>query len=302
MRRRIPPAHVAVARTAPPLHRMRLGSRSASAIRTHAAARRTAFPCDQDARNRDPDTRATRQWICIGGRSGCAARAHRPGWARRAIDALPSTPSPHGERGEDARPDRASAPHDTRRGGLGLWQRVRPDAPHGRPAGSGAWPDGPPRLDHDALDLVDGDRIGRPGVELRRLRGGVRGDPLRVCERPPIRQIRRDPRRPKRVAAGRGRQTRGRRPPLDHGQDETPRQRQARQPPPRRVDALEERRRRLVAPVVTTCFGPRTAAAGFTGIIWLTTSQSPSMRMAARCCLTVGADPGWPRWTPKTGH
>ena len=50
-----------------------------------------------------------------------------------------------------------------------------------------------------------------------------------------------------------------------------------------------------VAPVVTTCFGPRTAAAGFTGISWLTTSQSPSMRMAARCCLTVGADPGWVR-------
>ena len=44
---------------------------------------------------------------------------------------------------------------------------------------------------------------------------------------------------------GRGRQTRGRRPPLDHRQDETPRQRPARQPPPRRVDALEERRLRL---------------------------------------------------------
>ena len=50
-----------------------------------------------------------------------------------------------------------------------------------------------------------------------------------------------------------------------------------------------------VAPVVTTCFGPRTAAAGFTGKTWLTTSQSPSMRRAARCCLTVGADPRWVR-------
>ncbi len=39
---------------------------------------------------------------------------------------------------------------------------------------------------------------------------------------------------------------RGRRAPLDHGQDETPRQRPARQPPPRRVDALKERRLRLV--------------------------------------------------------
>ena len=47
-----------------------------------------------------------------------------------------------------------------------------------------------------------------------------------------------------------------------------------------------------VAPLVTTCFGPRTAAAGFTGRTWLTTSQSPSMRIAARCCFTVGADPG----------
>ena len=47
-----------------------------------------------------------------------------------------------------------------------------------------------------------------------------------------------------------------------------------------------------VAPFVTTCFGPRTAAAGFTGRTWLTTSQSPSMRIAARCCFTVGTDPG----------
>ena len=47
-----------------------------------------------------------------------------------------------------------------------------------------------------------------------------------------------------------------------------------------------------VAPFVTTCFGPRTVAAGFTGRTWLTTSQSPSMRMAARCCLTVGGRPG----------
>ena len=96
MRRRIPTAHVAVARTAPTLHRLRLGSRSASAIRPHAAARRTACTCDQAARTRAPDTRATRPWILLGGCSWCAARAHRPGWARRAIDARPSTPSPQG--------------------------------------------------------------------------------------------------------------------------------------------------------------------------------------------------------------
>ena len=159
------------------------------------------------SRRANTDTRATRTRILLYGRAGCAARAHRPGWARRAIDARPRPPSPQGERGEDARPNRASSPHDTRRGGLGSWPRVRPDAPHGRPAGRGAWPDGH-RLDHDALDLVDGDRVRRPVVELRRLRGGVPGDPLRVFERPPIRQIRRDPRRPERVAAGRGRQIR----------------------------------------------------------------------------------------------
>ena len=103
-------------------------------------------------------------------------------------------------------------------------------------------------LDHDALNLVDGDCVRRPVVELRRLRRGVPGDPLRVLEGPPVRQVRRDPRRPERVAAGRHRQFRGRRAPLDHGQDETPRQRPARQPPPRGVDALEERRLRLVEP------------------------------------------------------
>ena len=43
MRRRIPTANVAVARTAPTIHRMRLGSRSASSIRTHAAARSNAL-------------------------------------------------------------------------------------------------------------------------------------------------------------------------------------------------------------------------------------------------------------------
>ena len=96
MRRRIPTAHVAVARTAPTLHRLRLGSRSARAIRPHAAARRTACTCDHDARTRAPDTRATRTWILLCGRAGCAARAHRPGWARRAIDARPSTPRPPG--------------------------------------------------------------------------------------------------------------------------------------------------------------------------------------------------------------
>ena len=152
--------------------------------------------------------------------------------------------------GESTRSPAVGSPEFYWRGNFGIWPRVRPDAPTGRLAGRGAWPYGH-RLDHDALDLVDGDRVRRPVVELRRLRGGVPGDLLRVFERPPIRQIRRDPRRPERVAAGRGREIRRGRPPLDHGQDETPRERPARQPPPRRVDALEERRRRRVEP------GPR---------------------------------------------
>jgi hypothetical protein len=42
-------------------------------------------------------------------------------------------------------------------------------------------------------------------------------------------------------------------------------------------------------PVFTTCFGPRTAAAGFIGTTWPMTSQSSSVRTAASCCFTSGA-------------
>ena len=44
----------------------------------------------------------------------------------------------------------------------------------------------------------------------------------------------------------------------------------------------------VVLPVFTTCFGPRTECAGFVATTWPVTSQSNSMRMAARCCFTVG--------------
>ena len=44
-----------------------------------------------------------------------------------------------------------------------------------------------------------------------------------------------------------------------------------------------------VLPVFTTCFGPRTAAAGFIGITWPVMSQSNSIRTAASCCFTPGA-------------
>ena len=41
-----------------------------------------------------------------------------------------------------------------------------------------------------------------------------------------------------------------------------------------------------VLPVLTTCLGPRTELAGLKGRTWPTTSQSKSIRSAARCCLT----------------
>jgi hypothetical protein len=41
-------------------------------------------------------------------------------------------------------------------------------------------------------------------------------------------------------------------------------------------------------PFLTLCFGPRTACAGFVGMTWPVTSRSNGMRMAARCCLTLG--------------
>ena len=44
-----------------------------------------------------------------------------------------------------------------------------------------------------------------------------------------------------------------------------------------------------VLPVFTTCFGPRTAAAGFIGTTWPVISQSNSIRTAASCCFTPGA-------------
>ena len=58
-----------------------------------------------------------------------------------------------------------------------------------------------------------------------------------------------------------------------------------------------ERNRHAPAPAR---FGPRTAAAGFTGSTWWTTSQSQSARIAAGCCFTVGADPGCVRMQAAT--
>ena len=44
-----------------------------------------------------------------------------------------------------------------------------------------------------------------------------------------------------------------------------------------------------VLPWRTTCDGPRTEAAGLVGMTWPITSQSNRWRMAASCCLTLGA-------------
>ena len=48
-----------------------------------------------------------------------------------------------------------------------------------------------------------------------------------------------------------------------------------------------------VLPRLTTCFGPRTEDAGFMGTIWPVTRKSKSIRIAAKCCFTVGAAAGW---------
>ena len=45
-----------------------------------------------------------------------------------------------------------------------------------------------------------------------------------------------------------------------------------------------------VLPALTTCFGPRTELAGLKGRTWPTTSQSKSIRSAARCFLTVAGE------------
>ena len=115
----------------------------------------------------------------------CGQRAPTRVGAARHRRAAEHPPAPRGH--EAKTPDRIERPRhttpdvaDSAAGSASV-----PTRRHGRPAGRGAWPDGH-RLDHDALDLVDGDRVRRPVVELRRLRGGVPGDPLRVFERPPV--------------------------------------------------------------------------------------------------------------------
>jgi hypothetical protein len=45
-----------------------------------------------------------------------------------------------------------------------------------------------------------------------------------------------------------------------------------------------------VVPVLTTLVGPRTAEAGLDGVTWPVISQSNSIRTAASCCFTPGAE------------
>ena len=104
------------------------------------------------------------------------------------------------------------------------------------------------RSDHDAFDLVDRHPVRRSVVEFRRLGRPMPGDLLGVLEGPTVRQIRRDPRRPERVAARRGREPRCGRPALDHGEHHPPRERPPGQPLPCPVHALKQRLPRLLAP------------------------------------------------------
>ena len=130
-----------------------------------------------------------------------------------------------------------------------------------RSAGTGS------RLDHDAFDLVERDRVRRPVVELRRLRRRVPGDPLRVLERPPVRQVRRDARRPKRVAARRRRQPCRHRPPFDHRQHGPTPQR----PPtqlPRPVHALKQGRPRVLEAPAATYASTASSARWWAGTSW----------------------------------
>jgi hypothetical protein len=50
-----------------------------------------------------------------------------------------------------------------------------------------------------------------------------------------------------------------------------------------------------VLPFLIEYLGPRTGAAGFVATTWPTSSQSNSIRMAARCCLTDGLAKRRPR-------
>ena len=52
-----------------------------------------------------------------------------------------------------------------------------------------------------------------------------------------------------------------------------------------------------VLPDLTTSRGPRTAAAGFDRTVWPVTSQSKSIRIAARCCLTLDGPSTLPRFS-----
>ena len=53
---------------------------------------------------------------------------------------------------------------------------------------------------------------------------------------------------------------------------------------------IDENGSRGHLPFLTMCFGPRTEPAGFTRSTWPVTSQTKSIRTAARWSFTVGAD------------
>ena len=106
----------------------------------------------------------------------------------------------------------------------------------------------------------------------------VPGDLLGVLQGPSVRQVRRDPRRPERVAARRGREPRRRRPPLDHGQHHPSRQRPPTQSLPHPVHALLR--------LVFCC--SKSDPRGVEPTDW---SCSDERRASRRCCRAAAPGP-----------
>lgn len=83
----------------------------------------------------------------------------------------------------------------------------------------------------DAFDLVEGELVLPPVVELGRLRRLVVGHHLGLLQRPAVEQVVRDPGRPEAVTADRGENPGVASPPLDHLEGRVPRH-------PRRAELL----------------------------------------------------------------
>ena len=147
---------------------------------------RTASGLPHTARTTSPHTepRATRTARTVPASSPEPAAAGRPRRPPRAADSAgPGADCRLRSRQPTRRPDLQST--------SGTPRRNRPWTSRKAARVRYVWTCRSP-LNHDAFDLVERDRVRRPVVQLRRLRRRVAGDPLRVLERPAVRQIRRD--------------------------------------------------------------------------------------------------------------